>query len=81
MIIFCETSDDFNSKDYQNYKPYKKPERGYDWKDYVELNDDEDGVIGCHMCDIRRTGCTSKATPRYYCKRDKRSIQTSLGDY
>ena len=81
MIIFCETSDDFNSKEYTGYKPYQEPRRGYDWKDYVELNDDEDGVECCHMCDIRRTGCISKATPRYYCKKDKRSIQTSLGDY
>ena len=81
MIIFCESCDDFNSKDYKGYKPYQEPERGYDWKDYVKLNDDEDGVVSCHMCDIRRTGCISRTTPRYYCKKDKRSIQTSLGDY
>ena len=81
MIIFCETSDDFNSREYKNYKAYAEPERGYDWKDYVKLNDAEDGVECCHMCDIRKTGCIDKTLPRYYCKRDKRSIQTSLGDY
>ena len=81
MIIFCESCDDFNSKEYKNYKPYQEPRRGYDWKDYVVLNKDSDGVECCHMCDNRKTGCLSKATPRYYCKKDKRSIQTSLGDY
>ena len=81
MIIFCETGDDFNSKDYKGYKPYQEPGRGYDWKDYVVLNKDSDGVECCHMCDIRKTGCISQTTPRYYCKKDKRSIQTSLGDY
>jgi len=81
LIIFCESCEDFNSKDYKNYKPYTKPKRGYDWKDYVRLNDDGDGVVSCHMCDIRKTGCLSPTTPRYYCKKDKRSIQTSLGDY
>ena len=80
-VGLCETSDDFNSKDYKGYKPYQEPRRGYDWKDYVRLNDTEDGVVSCHMCDIRKTGCLNKATPRYYCKKDKRSIQTSLGDY
>ena len=81
MIGLCESCDDFISKEYKNYKPYKKPERGYDWKDYVSLNDAEDKVLGCHMCDIRRTSCIDKTLPRYYCKRDKRSIQTSLGDF
>ena len=81
MIIFCESCDDFNSKEYKNYKPYTMPRRGYDWREYVRLNDTEDGVECCHMCDIRQTGCLNEATPRYYCKKDKRSIQTSLGDY
>jgi hypothetical protein len=83
LIIFCESCDDFNSKEYTGYKPYTKPERGYDWREYVRLNDDEDGVECCHMCDIRKTGCTSKTTPRYYCKKDRRSIQTKLilGEY
>ena len=81
MIIFCESSDDFNSKEYKGYKPYQEPRRGYDWKDYVILNKDGDGVVSCHMCDIRKTGCLNKATPRYYCKKDRRSIQTSLGDF
>ena len=80
-VSLCESCDDFNSKEYRGYKPYTMPRRGYDWKDYVRLNDDEDGVVSCHMCDIRKTGCLSRTTPRYYCKRDKRSIQTSLGDY
>ena len=51
MIIFCESSDDFNSKDYKGYKPYTMPRRGYDWREYVRLNDTEDGVVSCHMCD------------------------------
>ena len=81
MIIFCESCDDFNSKEYRGYKPYTMPRRGYDWKDYVVLNKDGDGVVSCHMCDIRRTGCIDDKTPRYYCKKGKRSIQTSLGDF
>lgn len=81
MIIFCESCEDFNSKEYKNYKPYTMPRRGYDWREYVRLNDEQDGVVSCHMCDIRKTGCISQTTPRYYCKKDKRSIQTSLGDY
>ena len=79
MMDLCETSVDFNSREYKNYKPYAEPERGYDWREYVRLNDDEDGVVSCHMCDIRRTSCIDKTLPRYYCKKDKRSIQTSLG--
>ena len=81
MIGLCESCDDFNSKEYKHYKPYTMPRRGYDWREYVRLNDAEDGVECCHMCDIRRTSCIDKTLPRYYCKRDKRSIQTSLGDY
>ena len=81
MIIFCEMSDDFNSKEYKGYKPYTMPERGYGWREYVRLNDDEDGVECCHMCDIRKTSCIDKTLPRYYCKKDMRSIQTNLGDY
>jgi len=81
LIIFCESCDDFNSKDYKNYKPYTMPRRGYDWREYVVLNKDNDGVVSCHMCDIRKTGCIDDKTPRYYCKKGKRSIQTSLGDF
>lgn len=81
MRDLCETSVDFNSREYKNYKPYAEPERGYDWREYVRLNDDEDGVVSCHMCDIRKTSCIDKTLPRYYCKKDKRSIQTSLGDF
>lgn len=79
--VVCESCEDFNSREYRKYKPFQEPERGYDWKDYVELNDEEDGVVSCHMCDIRRTGCIDDKTPRYYCKKGKRSIQTSLGDF
>lgn len=79
--VVCESCEDFNSREYRKYKPYQEPERGYDWKDYVKLNDDEDGVVSCHMCDIRRTGCIDDKTPRYYCKKGKRNIQTSLGDF
>ena len=81
MIIFCESCDDFNSREYRGYKPYTTPERGYDWREYVVLNKDGDGVVSCHMCDIRKTGCIDDKTPRYYCKKGKRSIQTSLGDF
>jgi len=59
----------------------RSPSGGYDWKDYVRLNDEQDGVVSCHMCDIRQTGCIDDKTPRYYCKKDRRSIQTSLGDF
>ena len=81
MISLCESSDDFNSKDYKGYKPYQEPRRGYDWREYVRLNKCNDGVVSCHMCDIRKTGCIDDKTPRYYCKKGKRSIQTSLGDF
>ena len=79
--VVCESCEDFNSREYRGYKPYQEPERGYDWRDYVKLNDEQDGVVSCHMCDIRRTGCIDDKTPRYYCKKGKRSIQTSLGDF
>jgi len=79
--VVCESCEDFNSREYRGYKPYQEPRRDYDWKDYVKLNDDEDGVVSCHMCDIRRTGCIDDKTPRYYCKKGKRNIQTSLGDF
>jgi hypothetical protein len=42
--VVCESCEDFNSREYRKYKPYQEPERGYDWKDYVELNDEQDGV-------------------------------------
>ena len=77
----CESGKGFNSKDYKNYKPYKEPERGYDWHDYVKLTSDSMSVVSCHMCDIRKTGCISQTTPRYYCHKDRRSIQTSLGGF
>ena len=81
MLEVCESGKGFNSKDYKGYKPYKKPRRGYDWREYVRLNDAEDCVECCHMCDIRQTSCIDKTLPRYYCKKDRLSIQTSLGDY
>ena len=79
--MICEEGKGYNSHYYKQYKPYTPPVRGYDWKDYVELNDEQDGVVSCHMCDIRKTGCIDDKTPRYYCKKGKRSIQTSLGDF
>ena len=79
--VVCESCEDFNSREYRGYKPYQEPERGYDWKDYVKLNDDEDGVVSCHMCDIRKTGCIDDKTPRYYCKKDKVERQITLGDF
>ena len=84
--VVCEMSEDFNSKDYKNYKPYQKPGRNYDWHDYFKFKM-KNGVIieqikgTCHMCDIRKTGCIDSKTPRYYCKKDKIEIQTTLGDY
>ena len=80
MTGLCENGDGFRSKDYAHYKPYQPPERDYDWHDYVQLTSDSMRVVNCHMCDIRQTGCISPTTPRYYCKRNKRSIQTTLGD-
>ena len=79
--MLCESGRDFNSKDYAHYKPYRKPERNYDWHDYVQLTCDSMRVVNCHMCDIRQTGCMSPTTPRYYCKRNKKSIQTTLGGF
>lgn len=76
--MLCETGYGFNSKNYVKYKPYQPPQQGYNWKDYVKLNKEGDEVISCHMCDIRQTGCTSTSHPRYYCKKDRRSIQTTL---
>ena len=79
--MLCESGRDFNRKDYAHYKPYQPPERDYDWHDYCKLSPDGMSVVSCHMCDIRETGCMSPTTPRYYCKRNKRSIQMDLGDY
>ena len=79
--MLCENGDGFNSRDYKNYKPYTKPMRGYDWHDYCKLSPDAMRVVNCHMCDIRQTGCISPTTPRYYCKRNKKSIQTTLGGF
>lgn len=75
-IPLCESDFGFNSKDYSNYKPYHTPkpskwnDKYYDPLDYIT-----DGK--CHMCDIRRTGCMSNHTPRYFCKK-KKEIQTTL---
>ena len=79
MIV--EDGMGWNSKEYRNYKPYAPPERGYDWKDYVLLSDDGQEVINCHSCDIRRTGCMSPFHPRYFCKKDKKEKQLTLGDF
>ena len=77
----CESGMGFTSRNYKNYKPYKAPERGYNWKDYMVLSEDGQRVISCHSCDIRRTGCLSSVHPRYYCKKDKVERQTTLGDF
>ena len=75
-LPLCEESEDFKSSDYSGYKPYSPPKpskwntRYYDPTEYITNGK-------CHQCDIRRTGCTSKATPRYYCKQ-KKEIQTKL---
>ena len=84
--VVCESCEDFNSRDYKNYKPYQEQEHGYDWKDYFRWKTSNGVKIEkipgtCHMCDIRKTGCIDDKTPRYYCKKGKRSIQTSLGDF
>ena len=79
-IPLCEESDDFNSKEYKKYKPYQLPEpsryneKFYDPNDYIANGE-------CHMCDIRRTGCMSQKTPRYYCKKGKESVQMKLFDF
>ena len=87
MSDVCESCEDFNSKEYKGYKPYVPAPRGYDWRDFhdwiisngVRLN-----IVNgtCHMCDIRRTGCISKDTPRYYChKDDGKSVQTTFDNW
>ena len=83
-LPLCEESDDFKSSDYSGYKPYSIPKssiwnkRYYDCDEYIEYEDKfRMKIKSCHMCDVRRTGCTSKTTPRYYCKQ-KKEIQTKL---
>ena len=78
MIV--EEGMGWNSRHYINWKPYKPADRNYNWTDYVTR--DQDGkVISCHSCDIRKTGCQSPSHPRYFCKRDKKTIQTSLMEW
>ena len=75
-LPLCEESEDFKSSDYSGYKPYSLPKpskwntKYYDPAEYITNGK-------CHHCDIRRTGCTSKTTPRYGCKQ-KKEIQTKL---
>lgn len=82
-----EESEDWNSKDYKHYKPYSLPKpykhyRGfYNYHEYIEFNDDGLGVKNCHMCDIRKSGCRGPNEPRYYCKKDKKEIQTNLFEF
>ena len=78
MIV--EEGMGWNSRHYIKWKPYKPADRNYNWTDYVTR--DHDGkVISCHSCDIRKTGCQSPSHPRYFCKRDKKTIQTSLMEW
>ena len=77
-MMIVESDGEWESKDCKAYKPYAEAPRHYDWQDYVKLSDDGQRVLSCHMCDIRRTGCMSPSTPRYYCKKDKKDIQVKL---
>ena len=78
MIV--EEGMGWNSRHYIKWKPYKPADRNYNWTDYVTR--DHDGkVISCHSCDIRKTGCQSPSHPRYFCKRDKKTIQTTLMEW
>ena len=79
--MVCEKGMGFNSKQYKNYKPYQAPAKGYNWKDYVTLSADGQSITNCHTCDIRMTGCQSHLHPRYYCKKNKKEKQLTLGDY
>ena len=76
MIV--EEGMGWNSREYKNYKPYQEPKKGYNWKDYFYIIG---GRKVCHHCDIRKTGCLSPNHPRYFCKKDKKEIQTTLGDF
>ena len=78
MIV--EEGMGWNSRHYSKWKPYKHADRSYNWTDYVK-RDKEGKVISCHRCDIRKNGCQSPSHPRYYCKKDKKEIQMTLGDY
>ena len=76
----CESGYGFHSKDYSNYKPYMKPVRGYDWREYCTIDFERNKCTSCHMCDIRLTGCLGTDYPRYYCKKEKKTryVQTTL---
>ena len=75
-IPLCEEGDGFKSTDYSGYKPYSMPKPSIWSKNYYDIS--EYTVDGkCHMCDIRRTGCLSNHTPRYFCKK-KKEVQTTL---
>lgn len=82
MKMIVEEGMGFYSREYKGYKPYQEPERGYDWKDYHKWTNHNELIPDtCHMCDIRKTGCMSPSHPRYFCKRDKKTIQMTLGDF
>ena len=80
-MIIEESKDGFKSTDYKGYKPYSPAPKGYDWRDYVTLNESGDGIVSCHMCDIRESGCSQLDDPRYYCKKDEVDMQSSLFDF
>ena len=79
MIV--EEGMGWNSRNYSKWKPYNPADRNYNWSDYVVLSADGQKVVSCHSCDIRKNGCQSPSHPRYYCKKDKKEIQMTLGDY
>ena len=83
-----EESEDFCSKDYKHYKPYSLPrpyknyKNFYNYQEYIEYTDGSRmKVKNCHMCDIRKSGCGGLNWPRYYCKKDKKEIQTNLFEF
>lgn len=78
-IPLCEEGKGFKSADYSGYKPYQLPKPSRLSEKYYDPNDYKtDGK--CHMCDIRRTGCRSNHTPRYFCKQ-KKEKQTKLFEF
>lgn len=81
MIQLNEEAHGFSSKDYSNYKPYKKPDRNHSWKDDFELDKYGDLIPGtCHACDYRKTSCISPAFPRYYCRKDDPHDEIDLNE-
>lgn len=78
-IPLCEEGKGFKSTDYSGYKPYMLPKPSKFSDKYYDPNDYKaDGK--CHMCDVRRTGCNSNHTPRYFCKK-KKEKQSKLFEF